>query len=476
MKQRSCQCCVLGAGPAGLSAAFELVANGIEDVLIIDRHPIVGGLSRTVEKGGALFDIGPHRFFSRNREIRGLWHELLGDDFLPVNRLTRIYYKKKFFKYPIKPFDSLAKIGPAAALAALVSYIRARLGAKEEPKTFEQWIVQHFGRRLFETFFKTYTEKVWGIACNRIGADWASQRIKGLDLIQVAKSAFRIGGGSQAKTLVEQFDYPRKGAGQMYQALAERVLDAGGDIWLKTRVEKFSVADERIKAVIVRDPDGQQVSIKADHYFNSLPLTFFYQAMDGYVDKTVGKSVEALYYRDHITVDMLVDRQKLFPDQWIYIHSQDVKMARIANYTNFSTHMCGGKPKTPISVEYFVFKDEELFQWPDSDIIELATEEIERLGLLNPQAIEQCWVVKETECYPTYYLGFQPYYQAVCRDIERYANLTQMGRAGMFKYNNQDHSMASGLLAARNYVGAEGSPYDLWQINVDAEYHEAGRR
>ncbi len=467
---------MLGAGPAGLSVALELVQNGIEDVLVVERHPVVGGLSRTVEKDGALFDIGPHRFFTRNMEIRRLWNDLLGSDFMPVDRLTRIYYKNKFFQYPIKALDALVKLGPITSMAALISYAAARLGPRSEPETFEQWIVQNFGTRLFETFFKTYTEKVWGISCNQIGAEWAAQRIKGLDFVQVIKSAFNLGDGSRAKTLVEQFDYPRKGAGQMYQAIADRVEEAGGRFLMQTEVETFSVRNYKIQSVVARTAEGEHVSISADHFFNSLPLTFFYKALNVELEDQLKKSVSALYFRDHITVDMLVDKQDLFPDQWIYIHSPKVKMARIANYNNFSPDMTGGRPKTAISIEYFVFKDEELFQMSSNDIIEMATEEMKYLGLVEPSFVERAWVVKETECYPTYYIGFQPFYQTVRLDINRYTNLTQIGRAGMYKYNNQDHSMASGLLAARNYIGAPGSPYDLWEINVDAEYHEGEKR
>lgn len=475
LPERRCRCCVLGAGPAGLGAALELSRHGVDDILIIDRNKTVGGLSRTEEFGGARFDVGPHRFFTKNTEINQLWHEMLGDDFKPVDRLTRIFYKGKFFNYPIKIFDALPKLGSIEAIQAMVSFA-GTLRRRGEPETFEDWITQKFGRKLYETFFKTYTEKVWGIPCSQIGAEWAAQRIKGLDLLGLVKNSLFGHSRRQIKTLVEQFDYPILGAGQMYEAMAEKVVPRHGDLMLETSVVAIHREGERVVSVDVEGADGLRTRIVAEHFLTSIPLTHFIRLMAPQEQAKVLEASDALYYRDHITVNLLVEGDHLFPDQWVYIHAPDVRSARLANYNNFSGSMAGAPHRTALSVEYFVFQHEDLWTMSDNDIEELAVEEVARLGLLDPRAVQRSWVVRETESYPTYYLGFKEPYNFLKDRINQLENVTPIGRGGMYKYNNQDHSLMSGLLGARNYLEVGGAPFDLWEINVDAEYHESARR
>ncbi|OGY46880.1 MAG: hypothetical protein A2840_00455 [Candidatus Buchananbacteria bacterium RIFCSPHIGHO2_01_FULL_47_11b] len=476
-KLKNVESCILGAGPAGYGTALELTKGGVKDILIIDRNQIVGGLARTEKLGGARFDVGPHRFFTKNQEINQLWHETLGNDFIHIkNRITRISYKNKFFYYPLKPFDTLAKLGPKESTQALFSFLITRLQPHSEPVTFEDWIVQKFGRKLFETFFKTYTEKVWGIPCNQIGKEWASQRIKGLDVISVIKQALLPHQSGKIKTLIDQFDYPILGAGMMYERMQEKVEKLGAQLWLGTAVTKFNVAvgGNKIESIEVRKPDGELVEIKAQQYFNSIPLTHFIKMLGPQEEDAVKKAADSLYYRDHITVNLLVSGENIFPDQWIYVHSPEVLMARIANYNNFSKIMAGGKNRSALSVEYFAFQHEPIWQSSNQALKLLAIKELKHLNLLQPDQVQEAWVVRETESYPTYYLGFQQPYEVLKNRLNQFTNLYPIGRGGLYKYNNQDHSTLSGILAARNYLKKynTGKSYNLWDVNTDSDYHE----
>lgn len=464
----------MGAGPAGLGAAVELINNGVTNLVIVDRNSIVGGLARTESFGGLRFDVGPHRFFTKNHEINKLWHETLGEDFITVERLTRILYSKKLFNYPISALDSVSKLGLIESCVALLSYFKARIGEKKDIITFEDWISNKFGTKLYETFFKTYTEKVWGIPCNQIGKEFADQRIKGLDIIQVLKNA--ITGTSKVKTLVDQFDYPILGAGQMYEAWAEKVISNGGTILLDCQVVAINETNYLIDNVEVLDAQGNILTISAKQFFNSTPITHFFDMLRPRVSEEIKKSISSLYYRDHITVNLSIDKIGLFPDHWIYIHDPDVKMARVANYNNFSKAMICGENKTAISAEYFVFQDDEIWKMDEVRLIDLAIEELSLTGLVDKHAVEQGWVVKETECYPTYYLGYKDAYNKLKEKFNQFQNIFPIGRGGMYKYNNQDHSTYSGMLAARNYLNLNGSPFNLWNINIDAEYHEDAER
>lgn len=476
MESRSFECCVLGAGPAGFGAALELCRHRVTDLLIIDRNKRVGGLARTELFGGARFDVGPHRFFTKSEEINRLWHDTLGTDFRPVDRLTRIYYKHKLFKYPLKAFDALIKLGPVESVQALGSFARAQLGKHADPSTFEEWITQKFGRKLYETFFKTYTEKIWGIPCSQVGAEWAAQRIKGLDVFEVLKNAVFTGLHKKPKTLVEQFDYPILGAGQMYEVMADQVVAQGAQIKLGTRVVAIHQQQNRVRSIEVLADNGEREEIFAEHFFSSIPLTKFIGMMDPVESDVIRQAAESLYYREHITVDLLVSGTDWFPDQWIYIHWPDVQMARLANYNNFSKAMVASPRMTALSVEYFVFQHDPLWHRSDPEIVAQAIDELEYVGLVKRNAVEQSWVVRETESYPTYYLGYAGPYETLKARLGQFTNLSPIGRGGMYKYNNQDHSIMSGLLAARNYLQLPGGPNNLWNINVDAEYQESSER
>ena len=475
-ESREYECVVLGAGPAAFGAVSELTKHGVTDILVVDRNSRVGGLARTEVFGNARFDVGPHRFFTKSEEINRLWHETLGEDFRPVIRLTRIYYHGKFFLYPVKATDVFLKLGPVESARVAFSFASARLGRGKEDRTFEDWVVRRFGRKLFETFFETYTEKVWGIPCDQIGAEWAAQRIKGLDLLQVVKNAVLGGAGRNIKTLVEEFDYPVLGAGQMYEVMSEKAQEVGVRVMLDTSVVGYRQEDANIDSVVVEGPDGRRQKVRARHFFNSVPITHFFRMLDPPPPDPTLRAAEALFYREHITVNLLVDGDDLFPDQWIYIHSPDIKMARLANYNNFSKAMVGMEKKSALSAEYFTFQSEDLWQQTDQELIALAQEELALMGLVDKNAVEGSWVVRETESYPTYYLGFEEPYQVLKSHLDGFANLSPIGRGGMYKYNNQDHSAMSGILAARNYLKLPGSPYDVWSLNIEADYQEGAAR
>ncbi len=367
--------------------------------------------------------------------------------------------------------EAMTNLGCLRAGRALLSFAAAALGPQRELTTFEEWVTRKFGRKLYEVFFKTYTEKVWGIPCSHIGAEWAAQRIKGLDLVEAAKHALGLSRSVTVKTLADEFYYPVGGAGKMYEAMAEKVVAMGARLRLGTSVRSIHHAGGSITGVETVDPEGNVTRVHARHYFASLPLTNFFKMLTPLPPDAVRMAVDALYYRDHITVDLLVDRSDLFSDQWIYVHSGDVKMARIANYGNFSRAMVT-PDKSALSIEYFAFQSDELWKSNDDDLIALGIGELQHIGLTRHESVEAARVVRETECYPAYYLGFREPYERLRNHIDQFANLAMIGRAGMYNYGNQDHAAMSGLLAARNYLRLPGSPRNLWQINIDEEYNE----
>ncbi|MBP7632952.1 FAD-dependent oxidoreductase [Candidatus Ozemobacteraceae bacterium] len=473
--RRSTEIAILGAGPAGLAAALELARHGRDDLLLLDRHPIPGGLSRTEVFEGNRFDVGPHRFFTASREINALWHELLGDEFLPVQRLTRIFYKKKLFRYPLEAVDALRNLGLRESVTSMLSYAASQFRrTKGEARTFEEWVSGRFGTKLYETFFKTYTEKVWGIPCREIGAEWASQRIKGIDLKTVVTNALfkhRV----QAKTLVDEFDYPSLGAGMMYERMWERASGARRELLLKTDVTKIRRDGMRVTEIEARAADGTTMVVRPGHVFSGIPLTLMLGMLEPAVPEDVRRAIDALYYRDHITVNIVAEGTDLFPDQWIYVHAPEVRMARMANFNNFSSRMAARPGTSVISIEYFAFRGDDLWNRPDDELKALAARELALMNLLPPERILGSFVTRETESYPTYFLGFQEAYEKVKAFASGLENLSCVGRAGLYKYNNMDHSIATGLAAARKFIGVTPEA-DVWSLNTDEEYQENASR
>ncbi|MCE5217608.1 FAD-dependent oxidoreductase [bacterium] len=462
---------IIGAGPAGVAAAYELSRKGAE-VVIVEADEAIGGLSRTLSYKGALFDVGPHRFFTKNKEILGLWSEALGPDFVDVDRLTRIFYRNQFFNYPIALGDTLKKVGPGQAASFGFSYLGQRVAnvfSHGEPESFEDWVVGQFGRSLFNAFFKTYTEKVWGIPCSQIGAEWAGQRIKGLSLSEVVRNAI-FKPKEKAKTLVEQFKFPRLGAGMMYERIAQMATECGAKVLLGTKAT--GIRHEKGRAVAVQvQRNGQTEDIACSYVLTSNPLTEVALNLQPAAPAEILEAARALRYRCHLSVNLLVEGD-LFPDNWIYVHAREVVLCRVASYANFSDEMRTKEGLHPITVEYFQFPEDELYSNPSTEaLVEFAKRELKQMGIVQPEQVRDGFVVRSRYAYPVLEIGYVPRLEQVKSYLGTLTNLQPIGRAGMFKYNNQDHSIATGLFGARKVLGQD---LDVWAVNIDAEYHESG--
>jgi protoporphyrinogen oxidase len=463
---------VIGAGPSGLAAAYELSRQSVP-VVLVEQLGQVGGLSRTIRRNGTRFDVGPHRFFTKSAEVHQLWADILKEDLLSVPRLTRIFYNNKFFYYPLAPVNALFGIGPAAAVNIIASYLSTRVKERfspTDPVSFEDWVVAQFGRRLYEIFFKTYTEKVWGIPCTEIGADWAGQRIKGLSLATAVLNAVFKPKQKKIKTLVDEFVFPRLGAGMFYELLGEHAQKNGCQILLGRRTVGFRHENSSIKAAIVEDKNGNREEIEGDYFLVSSPLTDGIIGMDPDPPADVMEAARGLRYRSHVGVDLDVEGNP-FPDNWIYVHAREVYLARVANYRNFSKEMASNDSRTPITVEYFCFKGDHIWERDEEALIALAKEELQRMKILEPDQVLDSFIIRNEKAYPVIELGYEQKIDALKEYIGRFKNFQPIGRCGMFKYNNMDHAIVTGLLAARNYLGGN---YDVWSVNIDAEYHESG--
>jgi protoporphyrinogen oxidase len=460
---------VIGAGPGGLTAAYLLAKAGIA-VTVLEGDEVVGGIARTAQYKGYRFDIGGHRFFTKIAPVEALWREVLGAEFISVGRLSRIYYDGKFFDYPLKAMNALRGLGPINAVRIVLSYVHARLRPSKVEDNLEQWVTNRFGKRLYQIFFKTYTEKVWGIPCSEIRAEWAAQRIQGLSLARAILSAAAINRRSTAiKTLIHHFDYPRLGPGQMWEMTRDRVVAMGGKVLMRHLVTAVEVADGRVVAVRARTPDGE-VRFGADHVISTTDVRSLVAALDPPAPAAVRTAGEGLRYRDFLTVALMIDRAKLFPDNWIYIHSPDVKVGRIQNFNNWSAAMVpDAGTSTCLGLEYFCFEGDGLWTSADRDLIALATQELRSLDLIGDATVFDGTVVRMRKAYPTYDGEYREHLDTVRAHIDAIANLHCVGRNGMHKYNNQDHSMLTAMMTVWNMQGAQ---HDVWSVNTDFEYHE----
>jgi protoporphyrinogen oxidase len=469
---------VVGAGPAGLSAAYELTRHGTP-VTVVEKDLQVGGIARTLGFMGCRFDVGPHRFFSKSAEIESLWTEILGAEIRPVSRLTRIAYRGKFFDYPIRASNAFLNLGPIETARCLASYAQARLRPVAEPKSFEEWVSNQFGHRLFEFFFKTYTEKVWGISTRELSADWAGQRIRGLNLVEVIRNALlppalRGGEGAIVKTLVDSFRYPRLGAGQMWEAVAGRLARAGHPVRLGEEVVALRHANGRVLSAVTRDHRGGMLDVLGSEFISTMPIRELIGKLQPAAPSMVRAAADALGYRDFITVNVVVDRAEVFPDQWIYVHDPGVRVGRIANFKNFSTAMVADTGLSGLGMEYFCFESDGMWKWPDAELLDLGRRELVALGICRPDEVKAGMVYRQPKAYPVYDATYQQHLEVIREWLSRaLPNLWLVGRNGMHHYNNQDHSMMTGILVARNI--ALGSTYDPWLVNTDAEYHEEER-
>jgi protoporphyrinogen oxidase len=475
---------VIGAGPAGLTAAYLLSDAGLE-LDIWEADPIaVGGISRTVRYKGFRFDIGGHRFFSKSQEVEDLWSEILPDDMLVQDRLSRIYYQGKFYSYPLDLGEVVNNLGKRQSLLTLASYLKAKIDSPANPANFEDWMTRKFGRRLYRMFFKSYTEKVWGIPCRDISADWAAQRIKGLSLIQAAMAALRPAqrppgaeNGARStviKTLITAFRYPRHGPGMLWEAAAARIGERGGRLHLGNRVSGLERTSEGSWRVTLTTAAGTQRHQVVDQLISSAPLGWLVAQVQPSLPPEALEAAASLRYRDFLTVALILKTPSSFPDTWLYIHDPQLQVGRIQNFINWSAEMVPDPSMACYGMEYFCNDTDPIWNSNDSDLIAMATRELISLGLAAEGDVIDGAVVRQPKAYPVYD-DLYTERRAIIRDTlkTRCPGLHVVGRNGMHQYNNQDHSMMTAMLTARNILAGE-QLYDVWQVNQDAEYIEAG--
>jgi len=459
---------IIGAGPAGLAAGYELVSRD-KRAIIIERDGVVGGIARTESYKGFSFDIGGHRFFTQNTLINQIWEEMLGEDFFRVDRLSRIFYRGKFFNYPLRPVNAFFNLGLLESFLILISYFRARLLPHPEENSFEDWVTNRFGERLYRTFFKTYTEKVWGIPCGDIKADWAAQRIKGLSLLVAVSNA--LFGGQQAKSLIGKFSYPKLGPGMMWNRFMEHIVSGGGAVMLNSEVSALQHNYSRITAVSFTgsSTSGQFIP---EYCISSIPIPRLVKLLEPQAPAEILAAADKLSYRAFIIVILIVDIAELFPDQWLYVHSPAVRVGRIQNFKNWSRFMVPDLSKTSIGMEYFCNENDQTWKMTDAELVEMATREMTELALGGENKVIDSYVVRQPNAYPVYDSDYKENLGKIREYLENFSNLQTIGRSGMHRYNNMDHSMQTGILAARNCCG---ETHDLWAVNDEKSYLEEDR-
>jgi protoporphyrinogen oxidase len=472
---------VIGAGPAGLTAAYVLSKAGAK-VTVLEADPVyVGGIARTASYKGFHFDIGGHRFFSKSQEVEDLWTELLPNDMLERPRSSRIFYQGKFYSYPLRAVEALLNLGIVESTLCVASYARARLLPVKNPRNLEDWVTNQFGHRLFSIFFKTYNEKVWGMSCKEISADWAAQRIKGLSLASAIVNAVfpqkTKGRGEIIKTLIDSFRYPRLGPGMMWEACADRVRAMGNLVLLGHKVTGCAYdAERRVWSVVHVDPEGHEHTLLAKDVISSAPMRELVQGLSPAPSGEARAAAKSLRYRDFLTVVLILRDKGVVKDNWIYIHDPSVLVGRIQNFKSWSPEMVPDPSMACYGLEYFCFEGDGLWTSSDEELIARAKREIHQIGLADPSDVVDGCVVRQPKAYPVYDDDYARHVETIRAEIDtRFPGLHLVGRNGMHKYNNQDHAMMTAMLCAKNILAGE-TLYDLWNVNQDAEYHEAGER
>jgi protoporphyrinogen oxidase len=457
---------VIGGGPAGLSAGY-LLAKAGRRVIVFEAEDQVGGLAKTVvDPDGYRFDLGGHRFFTKSKEVNDLWLEIMGDEFLLRPRMSRIFWRGKYLDYPLRGSDVIRKLGPVELTRSLASYLVAAIKPKGREDNLEQWVSNRFGKRLYRHFFKSYSEKVWGVPATEIRAEWAAQRIKGLNFFSAAKSAFFGNGDDKIKSLIDKFQYPRYGPGQMWERMTARIEEMGGEVRLETPVTKLEL-DDRGDVVAVHA--GGEV-IEPESVISSLPLRATVAVTDPQAPSEVQDAATGLRYRDFITIALVLDGEDLFPDNWIYIHEESVSVGRIQNFRSWSPWMVPDPDTACVGMEYFAFEGDELWTMSDHDLVELAKSELQTLGLSTPDKVRRGYVVRVPKAYPMYDADYSERVDTIRGWLDDIGNMQQVGRNGLHRYNNSDHSMLSAMRAVDNLL--TGAKHDIWAVNVESAYHE----
>jgi protoporphyrinogen oxidase len=456
---------VIGGGPAGLTAGY-LLAKAGRKVIVLEADEQVGGIAKTVvDPDGYRFDLGGHRFFTKNQEVDDLWHEIMGDEFLKRPRMSRIFWRGKYLDYPLKGTDVIKKLGPVELFLCGMSYLWAQLKPKGAEENLEQWVSNRFGKRLYGHFFKGYTEKVWGVPCDEIRAEWAAQRIKGLSFFSAAKAAFFGNRGNKIKSLIDAFNYPRYGPGQMWEMMTSRIEEMGGEVRLETPATRIDVEDGRV--VRIHTPDEV---LEPRGTISSLPLRATVGMAHPGAPAGVQTAAQGLRYRDFLTVSLILDGEDLFPDNWIYIHEEHVEVGRIQNFRSWSPWMVPDPDTACVGMEYFCFKGDRLWAMEDDDLIAMASRELEALGLAKADRVRRGYVVRVPKAYPMYDAEYAERVAAIREWLDPIEGFIQVGRNGLHRYNNSDHSMLSAMRAVDNMI--KGETHDIWAVNVESAYHE----
>jgi protoporphyrinogen oxidase len=480
MGQKTVDVAIIGAGPAGLTAAYLLTKKGYSVEVIEKDTRYVGGISRTVEIDGYRFDIGGHRFFSKSKEVVDLWNEILPNDFIQRPRMSRIYYEGKFYSYPLRAFEALFNLGIIRSTLCMASYVKAKAFPNTKVRSFEDWTVNQFGHKLYSIFFKTYTEKVWGMPCDEMSADWAAQRIKGLSLgaavLDGLKRSLGLNkkpnDGMETKTLLETFRYPRLGPGMMWDAARDAVVAGGNSVHMGHSFKQLAQDGEGNWRLSATKTDGSDAVITAKHVISSAPM----RELAARIHPLPASSLQAdnLRYRDFLTVAVMIKSDDLFPDNWIYIHDSKVKVGRIQNFRSWSPEMVPDPSVACVGLEYFCFEGDGLWSASDAELVELAKKELAILGLVDPKDVIGGAVVRQEKAYPVYDETYAANVETMRSELEgKYPNLHMVGRNGMHRYNNQDHAMMTAMLTVEN-IAAGARVYNIWNVNEDAEYHESG--
>lgn len=455
---------VIGGGPAGLTAGY-LLAKAGKKVVVFEADDQVGGIAKTVvDPEGFRFDLGGHRFFTKNQEVNDLWLEIMGDEFLMRPRQSRIFWRGKFLDYPLSGMDVIKKLGPWELMLCGLSYLRASLRKKGDEENLEQWVVNRFGWRLYSHFFKGYTEKVWGVSTTELRAEWAAQRIKGLSFFSAAKAAF-FGNRGEIKSLIDKFQYPRYGPGQMWEMMTERIEEMGGEVRLETPVTEIELDAGRVVAI---HAGGER--IEPEYTISSLPLRATAGISEPAPPAEILDAAKGLRYRDFLTVSLVLDGEDLFPDNWIYIHEDGVEVGRIQNFRSWSPWMVPDPDASCIGMEYFCFSGDHLWTMADEDLVALATSELEKLGLAKPEAVRRGYVTRVPLAYPMYDEHYAERVETIRTWLDPLEGFQQVGRNGLHRYNNSDHSMLSAMRAVDNCLYDTG--HNIWDVNVESAYHE----
>jgi len=463
---------IIGAGPAGLTAAYLLAQRGVPVTVLEAAPDYVGGLCRTIVFAGCRIDIGGHRFFSKSPDVEALWDEILPNDLLVRRRVSRIYYRGQFFSYPLNPAEALRRLGPREALSCVVSFINARLSPIPNPANFEEWVVNQFGRRLFDTFFKTYTEKVWGMSCRDISADWAAQRIGTLSLGKAIVDACVPGRRRHSpKTLTQTFRYPRLGPGMLWETCAEKTRDLGGVIRLGRRVTQCAyAADDQLWTIEHVGDNGHRETTQATHLVSSMPLPQFAKTLRPALGPSALDAAAQLSHRDFLVVALIVKDRKRLEDQWIYVHDPGVRVGRVQNFKAWSSAMVSDPATACYGLEYFCSRGDGQWEQPDEALLSLASDELVHIGLVERGDIINGCVVRQAAAYPVYGHGYAAHVDTLRRDIEgRFPTAQLVGRNGLHRYDNQDHAMMTAMLAVRNILLGHRA-YDTSRVTADADY------